>query len=418
VANDSAGESPPTDDDALSYLMGICGWKRLSSHAAVCKSWRDAARAKLQEWAVLEHERVTGGARGFGPGSLSRASAVLDIDERGLVVVDKGKLQILHSSASREAETGPGAGAGAGAGAEAGAGAGPYGTWRVIDKLIGGSGSPRSFTYADELLSRRSGSVPLSGWCLLCDCLATDDGGETVILGLSVQGHVVSSLGFGDRVMYGPRSGQVVRVRLADGALIHASATPHTHAARLGLPSGLATCMGRLFVVDAEKNCVFVLDAGTLKPPSDLLNAAEATFGERHSHLRRGRNLFRPHGIAVSPSQELYVCDTANHRVCVFTLRGELVRCFGTQGRLPGEFTEPLDVAVSAWRVYVAEGRRVQVLSLAGEPLQVLRPPGLNLLRGLALSAEGAQRQRRLAVGAGQGGVHLLKVGTAALAPS
>ena len=101
----------PTEHDALSYLMGRCGWQEMASHAAVCRVARDAARAKLQEWAVLLYQRVTGGTRGFGPGSLSRASAALNTDSgSGLVVVDKDKLQI---------RSGPGPG-----------------TWRIIDTLI------------------------------------------------------------------------------------------------------------------------------------------------------------------------------------------------------------------------------------------------------------------------------------------
>lgn len=376
----------PTEHDALSYLMGRCGWQEMASHAAVCRAWRDAARAKLQEWAVLLYQRVTGGTRGFGPGSLSRASAALNTDSgSGLVVVDKDKLQI---------RSGPGPG-----------------TWRIIDTLISSGAEPFSGTskcsYANELLAARGGAVTLSGWCSLCDGMTTDDGGETVLLGLSVQAPGRET-GFEQRSgKRRPRNGQVVRVRLADGALLQASAMPDTSEALLGQPSGLATCAGRLFVADADKNRVHVLDAKTLKPPAEL-STTEAVIGENI--------LSRPHGVAISPSQDLYVCDTANHRVCVFTIGGEHVRCFGKDGRLPGEFTAPLDVAASAWRVYVAEGQRVQVLSLIGDPLQVLRLPGLNLVRGLALSAETARHQRLL-VSAGQGGVHIVQVGTAALAP-
>ena len=63
-------------------------------------------------------------------------------------------------------------------------------------------------------------------------------------------------------------------------------------------------------------------------------------------------------------------------------------RADATAGAAPGEFTAPTGVAVAHGRLYVSElvGRRVQVLTLEGAPLQVLGPlctlPPLMLPRG------------------------------------
>ena len=405
--------TPPSEHDALSYLLGHCGWRAMASHAAVCRPWRDAARAKLQEWAVLQHDRVTGGAIGLGPGCLQRPSAILDTGAHGLVVVDQGKLQILSAPASSASCSSPPA-------ATPSRTAAP-GTWRIIDSLIppGAADALRERPYVDELLERHGGAVPLSSCAI--GALATDDGGVSLLLGVSVQGQVVRSLGFGGRVERGPRSGQLLRIRLSDGALLHASATPHTPAAHLGQPSGLATCAGRVFVSDAQHHCVRILDAKSLGPPAGLTDAEALIGGVGASHAppRADDALRCPQGLAFSLThEELYVCDKDNHRLCVFTPSGERLRCIGKQGQLPGQFNEPVDVALGRWRVYVAEGRRVQVLSLQGQPLQVLQLPGLRL-RGLSLSASVAAfgAAQRLSVSVAQSGVHLVNVGTAALAP-
>ena len=245
-----------------------------------------------------------------------------------------------------------------------------------------------------------------------------------MLLALSVEGPILRTLGFGEHVERGPRSGQLLRIRLDDDVLLHASAIPHTPAAEigqmksLGQPSGLATCAGRVYVADADKDCVHILDALSLRRPAGL-SPAEAVIGSRGTARGNSLLLRQPHGLAVSASaQHLYVCDRAQHRVCVYSLGGAPVRCFGRKGRRPGEFSEPVAIALGRWRVYVAEGRRLQVLSLLGKPLQALMLPGLSPLRGLALSGEAAfGSAQRLFVSVGRGGLHVVNVGTAALAP-
>ena len=90
----------------------------------------------------------------------------------------------------------------------------------------------------------------------------------------------------------------------------------------------------------------------------------------------------------------LYVADTKNHAVKVFTMNeysvGEYVRFYGRQAETtfvrysdtydgrstaPGEFNEPFGIAVANEKLIVSEraGRRLQVLSLEGEPLQMIQ---------------------------------------------
>jgi len=91
--------------------------------------------------------------------------------------------------------------------------------------------------------------------------------------------------------------------------------------------------------------------------------------GQFYSDLTGG---FRagPLGIAIDESGNVYVADQGNHRIQVFTLRGEFIRKWGSYGSGDGQFKAPWDVAIdSQKRIYVTDvhNHRVQVFSEMGE---------------------------------------------------
>ncbi len=66
--------------------------------------------------------------------------------------------------------------------------------------------------------------------------------------------------------------------------------------------------------------------------------------------------------IAVSPSGEVYVSDSGNARVQVFTPQGRFVRQFGSFGSGKGQFLRPFDLAVDgAGNVYIADDQAENV---------------------------------------------------------
>jgi hypothetical protein len=76
-----------------------------------------------------------------------------------------------------------------------------------------------------------------------------------------------------------------------------------------------------------------------------------------------------PLGLGLAPSGDVYVADSANHRVQQFTAAGAFVRAFGSNGSGDGELNYPSDVAVAAsGTVYVVDqdNNRVQYFTAEG----------------------------------------------------
>jgi len=120
---------------------------------------------------------------------------------------------------------------------------------------------------------------------------------------------------------------------------------------RFATPTGIATGpAGRIFVADADRKQVFMLDQngnGVLSIGSGMLE--------------------RPTGLAWDANAALlYVADTQAHQIKVFDLTGRLVRTIGKRGEGPGELNYPTYLALSGGKLIVADtmNARVQMFTL------------------------------------------------------
>src|SRR4051812_10399648 len=145
-------------------------------------------------------------------------------------------------------------------------------------------------------------------------------------------------------------------------------------------------------------DCVYVVDAGDstvrrFSPEGELLlqlgkpfHTSETGYTGHFRSIHRGAPPFNaPTGVAIGPSNEIYVSDGyGNARVHVFTEHGDLIRSWGRPGTDAGEFRTPHGVFVDATgTVFVAdrENDRVQRFTSKGEYIDewtdVLRPDAL-----------------------------------------
>ncbi len=112
---------------------------------------------------------------------------------------------------------------------------------------------------------------------------------------------------------------------------------------------------GQLFVCDTANHRIQCFEPdGKL---AHIISSPGASPGE----------LKFPYDIDLAPDNTLIVCEYGNHRISRFDTSGKLVGCFGRAGRGPGEFNAPRGACASAdGFVYVADtdNNRVQRVPL------------------------------------------------------
>jgi len=87
----------------------------------------------------------------------------------------------------------------------------------------------------------------------------------------------------------------------------------------------------------------------------------------------------RPEGISVDAADRIYVADSCNHRVQVFSPDGKWLRSYGKAGHGVGELSYPYDVRVDkAGRQYVCEfeNSRIQIFDTNGQSVEIIGQPG------------------------------------------
>ncbi len=87
----------------------------------------------------------------------------------------------------------------------------------------------------------------------------------------------------------------------------------------------------------------------------------------------------RAEGLDVDAQDRIYVADSCNHRIQIFSRDGRWLKTYGKAGRGLGELSYPYDVRVDrAGRQYVCEfgNSRIQVFGTNNQPLEIIGGPG------------------------------------------
>ncbi len=187
--------------------------------------------------------------------------------------------------------------------------------------------------------------------------------------------------------------------------------------------SGVVDAAGRVIVTDAGRQGLFVFDQAhgkmdVWREATKMLNFVSpvgvdvASNGDvlvADSELRRvirldkqGKpkatfgfeDLERPTGLAIdTKTGRVFVADTAEHNIKVFSDAGKLEQVIGQVGTKPGEFNAPTHLSFVNGRLYVTDtfNARVQVLDSDGNFLRSVGSRGLylgNLVRPKGVTAD------------------------------
>jgi outer membrane protein assembly factor BamB len=140
-------------------------------------------------------------------------------------------------------------------------------------------------------------------------------------------------------------------------------------AASLGMRKLLSAAVapnGHVYVTDTSQRVV------ELTPDLDVVRSwGGSGAGPGRFRLVQG-------SIAVGSDGNVYVADTGNFRIQVFTANGTFVRSVGEFGSGPGQFTWPFDLVVDAdGNVYVADDKEETLAKLSPSGDQLWRRGGL-----------------------------------------
>jgi ABC-type Fe3+ transport system permease subunit/DNA-binding beta-propeller fold protein YncE len=176
-----------------------------------------------------------------------------------------------------------------------------------------------------------------------------------------------------------------------EGKLVSQWGGHGTNFGQLGLPRAVAVnSRGEIFISEYQENervQKFTCE-GSEKPKCVAVIGKPGTGPGEFN---------RPEGLAVDAQDRLYVADSCNHRIEVFSSDGKFLRAYGKPGSGKGELSYPYDICVdAAGRQYVCEfgNSRIQVFDSNDQPIEIIGGPGaepgqFNNPWGVALDSAG-----------------------------
>jgi sugar lactone lactonase YvrE len=88
----------------------------------------------------------------------------------------------------------------------------------------------------------------------------------------------------------------------------------------------------------------------------------------------------RAEGVCVDSADRIYVADSCNHRIQIFSGDGKFLRAYGKAGEHTNEFSYPYDICVDEQgRQYVCEfgNSRLQIFDARDQPVEIIGKAGI-----------------------------------------
>ncbi len=127
--------------------------------------------------------------------------------------------------------------------------------------------------------------------------------------------------------------------------------------------SAIVDSSGNVFVADTINNRIQKFQLSNSCPTGTTQVVSGVCFVTTWGSLGTANGQFSyPYGIAVDSSNNVFVADTANHRIQKFTNSGTFVTKWGSQGTADGQFSSPVNVAVDiSGNVFVVDNDNFRI---------------------------------------------------------
>ena len=160
-----------------------------------------------------------------------------------------------------------------------------------------------------------------------------------------------------------------------------------TNDGQLSLPRAVAVDSRREIFVseyqEIERVQKFAFDPSASGPPTGSTQAALRSPPRWISTIGQAGTapgeFNRPEGLCIDAQDRLYVADSCNHRIQIFSSDGRFLRQYGKAGKGLGELSYPYDICVDKeGRQYVCEfgNSRIQVFDANNKPIEIIGGPG------------------------------------------
>jgi len=155
-----------------------------------------------------------------------------------------------------------------------------------------------------------------------------------------------------------------------DGKLVVQFGVDGTNSGQLAFPRGVGV---------NSHNEIFLSEYGKVERVQRFSAHGEKFLGSFGQPGNGAGEFNRVEGLGIDAKDQIYLADSCNHRIQIFSADGKFLRSYGKAGNGVGELSYPYDVRVdAAGNQFVCEfgNSRIQIFDANDRPLEILGEAG------------------------------------------